>query len=85
MDAKIKIQTYIDIIELMEDKINEVVDKHIPSGIMSNDGMLDDAQWFCVSTEWDCPESPFGWCMYHILNDKANDDCVFCHQPKERK
>lgn len=34
---------------------------------------------------WDCPESPLGLCVYHTFKDKPHDDCVFCHQPEERK
>jgi len=47
--------------------------------------MHDSAQWFNISVEWDCPDSPFGWCMYHIVHDRARDHCVFCGSPKERK
>jgi hypothetical protein len=35
---------------------------------------------------WGCPESPFGWCAYHKYKDPGrNDDCIFCHEPQERK
>lgn len=34
---------------------------------------------------WDCPESPFGLCAYHQVDDPAMDNCVFCGQPLERK
>lgn len=45
----------------------------------------DDAQWYDVSTLWECPKSPFGWCAYHIIHDKMQNNCVFCHLPQERK
>jgi len=48
-------------------------------------GMFDDAQWFHISDTWDCPESPFGYCMYHKILDRSHDNCVFCHEPHERK
>jgi methylphosphotriester-DNA--protein-cysteine methyltransferase len=28
--------------------------------------------------EWDCPSSPTQHCVFH-------GDCIYCHQPKERK
>jgi hypothetical protein len=34
---------------------------------------------------WDCPESPTGNCVYDNVADPAWDDCLFCHQPHERK
>lgn len=80
----------------LEDKITKEADKameeegvHIPhTSIITGETMendFDDAQWFHISTEWECPESPFGWCMYHIIHDPAMDGCVFCGEPKERK
>jgi len=48
-------------------------------------GIYDDAQWFNITDAWECPESPFGYCMYHKIHDPAMDSCVFCHQPYERK
>lgn len=34
---------------------------------------------------WDCPDSPFGLCAYDHYDDPAHDDCIFCHEPSERK
>lgn len=34
---------------------------------------------------WECEESPFGYCVYDRLEDPVMDDCVFCHDPEERK
>lgn len=34
---------------------------------------------------WDCPKSPTGHCVYHPETDGALDDCIYCHQPDERK
>jgi hypothetical protein len=42
-------------------------------------------EWYNISTEWNCPDSPFGYCMYHKIHDPAQDSCEFCGQPKERK
>jgi len=35
--------------------------------------------------EWECEDSPFGFCAYERFEDPAYDNCVFCHQPHERK
>ena len=54
----------------------QILDKFLGEGV---------GQWHVLSTEWDCPESPFGYCAYHIFEDRAHDDCIFCHEPQERK
>lgn len=38
-----------------------------------------------VQTTWECDSSPFGYCTYHKFDDRAWDNCLFCHQPYERK
>ena len=38
-----------------------------------------------IGITWNCDKSPIGLCVYDNLEDKAHDDCVFCHQPQERK
>ncbi len=38
-----------------------------------------------VLGSWDCPDSPFGLCAYDPYSDVSLDDCVFCHEPDERK
>jgi len=37
-----------------------------------------------VSSEWKC-KGPVGYCVYDIIADPARDDCMFCHEPEERK
>lgn len=32
-----------------------------------------------------CPTSPIGVCAYDGDDDPSNDDCLFCHDPDERK
>lgn len=93
--AKKKIQALRNLIRRCEDKITDIADtflvgnNRIPVLDMTTgeviEGMYDDAQWFFISTAWDCPKSPFGWCMYHKIHDEACDGCVFCHEPYERK
>jgi hypothetical protein len=34
---------------------------------------------------WDCPTSPTGSCIYDATEDPCLDDCLFCHDPDERK
>lgn len=48
-------------------------------------GYYDNAQWFHIGVTWPCEKSPFGYCMYHNIHDPAKDNCVFCHEPYERK
>lgn len=35
--------------------------------------------------QWRCKESPAGVCIYDLVDDPIQDDCIFCHQPNERK
>lgn len=93
--AKKKIEALRELIRNCEFSITEIADEfltgdnRIPSTDTTThqviEGMYDDAQWFHVSVAWDCPKSPFGWCMYHIIHDRAYDNCVFCGQAHERK
>jgi len=95
-ESKRKIQKLFNSISIFEDKIIEEVDKamvqegikipavNITTGEEYKD-LYDDAQWFKVSPVWDCPYSPVGLCMYHIVHDPRQDSCVFCGQPRERK
>lgn len=34
---------------------------------------------------WECPDSPTAKCVYHDETDPAHDNCIYCHQPEERK
>ncbi|MFW6002549.1 MAG: hypothetical protein ACOCQD_04345, partial [archaeon] len=91
-ESKKKIQRLFKSISILEDKITEEADKamaqeglKIPSvNIFTGEeykDLYDDAQWFRVSPAWDCPDSPFGLCMYHIVHDPSQDCCVFCGHP----
>jgi len=35
--------------------------------------------------DWKCDTSPIGECVYDSANDTYHDDCIFCHEPDERK
>jgi len=86
MTEKWTIKTLIDMKRNIDILIDEAVDRAVPDGIVAEGRELaDDAQWFRVNGAWECPDSPFGFCMYHIIHDRAMDDCVFCHEPYERK
>ena len=37
-----------------------------------------------IKGDWDCDKSPLGICFYN-KEDGAMDDCIFCHNPDERK
>ncbi len=34
---------------------------------------------------WECEESPIGTCLYNKFEDKSHNNCIFCHEPEERK
>jgi len=34
---------------------------------------------------WNCEKSPLGKCAYGFFEDPSRDDCIFCHEPEERK
>ena len=36
-------------------------------------------------SDWDCVWSPIGMCVYNVEKDPAKDDCIYCHEPYERK
>lgn len=37
------------------------------------------------SMRWKCEASPCGMCIFDLAEDRYRDDCIFCHQPDERK
>lgn len=46
----------------------------------------DDIRKGAIETgSWECPTSPLQVCAYDVDNDPACDDCLFCHDPDERK
>ena len=38
-----------------------------------------------VIGSWECPTSPLEVCVYDCDADPCHDDCLFCHDPSERK
>jgi len=35
--------------------------------------------------DWDCEDSPTKKCIYGFVYDHANDRCIYCGEPDERK
>lgn len=64
-------------VQNVEQEILEIAKPHMPNDTC-------DWEWY-VGTFWDCPDSPFGKCMYHRFEDRAHDSCYFCGEPEERK
>lgn len=38
-----------------------------------------------IPETWECEKSPVGTCVYNDRKDPMHDDCLFCHDPEERK
>lgn len=60
--------------------IMRVAQTHVPDFHFLNHALP--KSWF-----WDCPVSPIGICVYPIdSRGHCNyDDCIYCHDPEERK
>jgi hypothetical protein len=65
--------------------LHDALDGHIPSSKVST-GTYSSVFHKTGDHElsWDCPTSPIGTCVYNTYK-YATDDCVFCHEPLERK
>lgn len=66
-------------IEQQKTSLNQKIEIIIEKSFSEYDWM------YHVIGSWDCEHSPFGICMYHNFEDPAHDNCIFCHQPNERK
>lgn len=40
--------------------------------------------YLCIGSH-KCMQSPIELCVYDDMNDAAWDECIFCHDPHERK
>lgn len=76
MSDKEKIVNIKHKISGLVDKGNAILDKHLGE---------DEGQFHRVVINWNCDESPVGLCVYNLTVDPAKDDCIYCHQPYERK
>ena len=65
-----QIQTYVQ----------DMADELLP-GVIKNWLVYDPGGWECE----DKVNNPFFNCVYDDREDPVHDDCLFCHQPEERK
>lgn len=64
------------IVKYIEDAVREKLQKEKPP-----------QDEFVCPGFWECPVSMNlkGYCIYNRTVDPAMDDCIFCHEPHERK
>jgi len=95
-DAKDKIGDMLNQIMVLESKVAAAAtrvlkERDIKLPFTTPDGekfpnVIRSAHLFQISGDYDCPESPFGWCMYDLfLNKDIENNCVFCNQSKYRE
>lgn len=66
----------------IDDEIREFVAKHYN---VTDDPHVDPDDLEIVFV-WVCEKgSPTGYCVYDNANDPANDCCLYCGEPRERK
>jgi len=58
---------------------------HLKSRIVKTVFPEFDWMYQVISREWKCTKSPIGYCVYDVVEDPVHDDCIFCHDPEERK
>jgi hypothetical protein len=71
-------QRIVEIKKLMHElryEQEKILDKYLGKGV---------GQWHKIG-EWKCKESPVGFCVYNPFEDRALDNCIYCHEPHERK
>lgn len=74
----------------MKATIEEITD-HIDNLTLTRTNLIKkawpDFDWMVhrVTMFWECPTSPIGYCIYNGYEDRAFDNCLFCHEPHERK
>ena len=62
------------------DRQMQEYEKHLCSKILDID-----EDCLEISHYWECSKSPVGSCVYNIEEDCYRDNCLFCHEPEERK
>jgi hypothetical protein len=69
-----------------EDKANDFANKAFDLATKMINASLgrDEPEYYYPET-WECDKSPTGYCAYDFNGDPCHDDCLFCHQPEERK
>ena len=75
VELKEELKKRNDLIIKNQSEIWQLIKKYVP-----------DVNFFYdIDFLYGCDKSPFGWCAYHRYEDQAHDNCIFCHQPQERK
>lgn len=69
-------------VDVLEIRLRREVRKFLPEKDDELTFLLDDLR---IGDFWDCPKSPTGHCVYDRYKDPVMDDCLFCHEPAERK
>ena len=72
-----------DIIKSCDDAIEEV--EYYKRKIVKKVFPEFDWTYQVSSMRWKCETSPCGMCVFDLVEDRHRDDCIFCHQPDERK
>jgi len=53
----------------------------IPDGAVESGRVVADGGWTCPDVE----RNVYGFCIYDDDEDPCHDNCLFCHEPEERK
>jgi len=61
----------------LQNLVNDICRPYFPD---ADDFFYDAGGWDCESEK-----NPLPCCVYDEVNDPCFDDCLFCHQPWERK
>jgi hypothetical protein len=62
----------------------KVVNENLPSDLEEGRGPFK-AHQLSVEYSHTCHNSPLGHCVYDDEEDPCNDNCLYCHEPEERK
>jgi len=74
-----RLHSLLDQQRALEFKIQNILLLEIPT-------VYGDARWLTIgSGAHYCTASPVELCVYHRIHDSEHDDCIFCHEPEERK
>jgi hypothetical protein len=69
-----EIQEKRELIAHLRNDIDDIVKKHFPEY----------HEFFHRLGTWDCKDSPIFICIYD-MDDTAQNNCIFCGEPHERK
>ena len=70
-------------------ELDTAMSNHRKASAILNDKVLELANipvgHHMIIGSWECPTSPVGFCIYDVDADDCMDDCLYCHEPSERK